>query len=70
MSEPDYTNREIDRMFGEIMTVLSRIEEQTIKTNGRVTKLEFWREGLMAKVGGITATIGIVWLLLKTLILK
>jgi hypothetical protein len=40
MSEKQYSNREIDRMFKEISEALIRIEEQTTKTNGRVTKLE------------------------------
>jgi hypothetical protein len=36
----EYSNREIDRMFKEIQDTLSRIEAQTIKTNGRVNNLE------------------------------
>jgi hypothetical protein len=36
----EYSNREIDRMFKEITDSLVRIEEQTTKTNGRVTRLE------------------------------
>jgi hypothetical protein len=36
----EYSNREIDRMFKEITDILVRIEEQTTKTNGRVTRLE------------------------------
>lgn len=38
--ENEYSNREIDRMFNEISQALNRIEEQTIRTNGRVTRLE------------------------------
>jgi hypothetical protein len=70
MPEPDYTNRELDRMFKDIMDTLYRIEEQTTKTNGRVTRLEFWKEGFTAKIAGIVGKISIVWLLLKQFILK
>lgn len=70
MSEIDYTNREIDRMFQEIKVLLIDIKEQTTKTNGRVTKLEFWKEGLMAKLTGIAATISVSWVLLKELVFK
>ena len=40
MPDAEYSNREIDRMFSEIKEQLDRIEVQTRKTNGRVTKLE------------------------------
>ena len=39
MEEP-YKNREIDEKFGDIMDALGRIEGQTIKHNGRLTKVE------------------------------
>lgn len=35
-----YADREIDEMFNDITKTLGRIETQTIKTNGRVNKLE------------------------------
>lgn len=38
--EQDFTNREITSMFEEVKAILVRIEEQTTKTNGRVTSLE------------------------------
>lgn len=66
----DYTNREIDRMFGEIMSLLTDIKEQTTKTNGRVTRLEFWKESVMAKVAGVIGSITVGWILLKEFIFK
>lgn len=35
-----YSNRELDHNFSDIKETLSRIETQTTKTNGRVTRLE------------------------------
>lgn len=35
-----YSNREIDAHFKEIKDTLSRIETQTLKTNGRVSAVE------------------------------
>lgn len=43
MPEQDFTNREINAMFHELKGQASRIEEQTIRTNGRVGDLERWR---------------------------
>lgn len=56
-----YSNRELDLMFktldeknrerhSDIMKELREIKEQTVKTNGRVGKLELWR-GILT--GGI-----------------
>jgi hypothetical protein len=73
----DYSNRELDLMFKEIMTVLTDIKEQTTKTNGRVLKLEdevkgiqLWKASLMAKIGGVFATISVVWVIIKEFVLK
>lgn len=44
MINPDYSNRELDEKFDDILGLLGRIESQTSKTNGRVTSLEFKRE--------------------------
>ncbi len=53
MKEVNYSKREIDHYLGDIKTILvdqnlalKRIEEQTTKTNGRVNKLEFWRNAI------------------------
>lgn len=35
-----FTNRELEHMFEEIKSSMARIETQTVKTNGRVTRLE------------------------------
>ena len=42
-----YTDREIDSFHTEIRNALERIENQTTKTNGRVTRLEFWKYTLI-----------------------
>lgn len=57
-------------MFNEIKDLLIEIKEQTTKTNGRVSALELWKEGVMAKFTGIVATVGVAWVLIKELILK
>ena len=73
----DYSNRELDRMFGEIMTTLKNIEIQTTKTNGRVLKLEdevrgiqLWKTSVIAKITGIVSSITIGWVVFKEIILK
>ncbi len=66
----DYSNREIDRMFGEIMTLLNDIKEQTTKTNGRVSKLELWKEGFMAKLAGVVGSISVAWVVVKEFVIK
>lgn len=66
----DYSNREIEAMFHEIKDTLKRIEEQVIKTNGRVSLLELWKEGVMAKFSGIVASIAVLWVLIKEFFIK
>lgn len=68
--EEEYTNRELDAKFEGIHEKLDLILAQTTKTNGRVTTLEFWRESLMAKIAGVVATFGIVWMAFKTFVLN
>ena len=70
MPEVDYSNRELDKLFQSIIDTLHRIEEQTTKTNGRVTRLEFWKESFMAKIAGIIVTISIIWVGIKEFLLK
>ena len=40
MQDQDYSNRELDSHFITIKDSLARIETQTVKTNGRVNRLE------------------------------
>lgn len=40
MSDQEYSKREIDTLMDHIKESLERIEQQTTKTNGRVTVLE------------------------------
>lgn len=75
--EPDFSTREIKHFFEEIRTslanqdkTLSEIKQQVIKTNGRVSTLEFWKEGLVAKITGVMATLSIVWVVIKETLLK
>jgi cellobiose-specific phosphotransferase system component IIC len=51
MSEEPYKNREINEMFEDVQSTLGRIEEQTKKTNGRVTELEKWKYASMGATG-------------------
>lgn len=57
MSEVPYSKREMDNIIKEIHSTVKRIEEQTTKTNGRVSKLETWR-------GFITGGLAVVAVLL------
>lgn len=38
----NYSNRELDHMFADIKDQLNRIEKQTIRHNGRLTKVEMY----------------------------
>ena len=62
MNEEPYQNREIRDMFDEVKATLERIEEQTTRTNGRVTRLEQWQAyviGFCAAVSILLFSIGI-----------
>lgn len=58
MSDAPYSNREIDEHFREIKEMLTRIETQTTKTNGRVNKLESWKSLLIG--GWIIVTLFVI----------
>lgn len=60
MNEDHYSNREIDAHFKEIKEVLARIETQTTKTNGRVSKLENWKAWVVGYAVAITPIVA--WL--------
>ncbi len=56
--DSNYSKRELDHYFGDIKEtlgkqniILARIEAQTTRTNGRVSKLEFWRNALIWAFG-------------------
>lgn len=55
-SEQDYSKREVDEKFTDIKGALMRIETQTSKTNGRVTRLE----KLVLIVGVTVVVVGIL----------
>jgi len=51
--EPNYSKRELDHYFNDMKErlnkqdeMLNKIFEQTSKTNGRVNRLEFWRNAI------------------------
>lgn len=55
--EPKFTNREITEMFNDVKQSLARIEEQTTRHNGRMTKVEEWKAFMS---GGIAVLVAIV----------
>lgn len=68
MSDSHYSNLEIDLKLDLILETVKRVEEQTNKTNGRVTALEIradkndrmhaWLAGAMFIMGSLFAVIG------------
>lgn len=66
MNENKYQNREIDHFINELKITLEKqdkmlesILSQTLKTNGRVNKLEDWRKALVWGFG-VLMTISIL----------
>lgn len=66
-SEQNYSKRELDHFFVEFGkrmdhqdTLLGEIKMQTTKTNGRVTRIEFW-------ISTLKWTCGALWTLLLVL---
>ena len=62
--ESSFSKREQEHYFLEMKNTLLRIETQVIKTNGRVTVLEFWKEGIMAKISVLLVIAGTLWTLI------
>lgn len=62
-NEDRYSNREIREFVQEIKDSLGRIETQTVKTNGRVTKLEADNNMNKGWIRGISACIATVIIL-------
>ena len=58
--EDEYKNREIDKFITELKEQLNRIEAHCEKTNGRVSKLELWRSGIVACIALIAFIIPII----------
>lgn len=63
--DSNYSKRELDHYFGDIKqtlekqnVILEEIRAQTTKTNGRVSRLEFWR-GVIIWGFGVLLTITI-----------
>lgn len=54
-----YSNREIDHHFKELKETLARIETQVMKTNGRVTRLEMWKQWIAGifVLGGVCSAL-------------
>ena len=51
--ESDYSKRELDHMFKDIKNQLNRIEDQTIRHNARLTRVERY----LLIVGCVTGTV-------------
>ena len=68
--DSSFSKRELDHYFQELNKTLARIETQVIKTNGRGTVLELWKENIMAKITVLISGIGIIWTLAKEFIIK
>lgn len=68
MTEQPYSKRELDYFFENIAAqikegnsnmekYLVRIEAQTIKTNGRVNNLEWWKQWITGGAGVVTLVV-------------
>lgn len=69
MQEEQFSNREIREMFKDIQLNLTRIENQTLRTNGRVSSLEVWK-GYTAGAVAVIILIGLPilgWVLLEVI---
>ena len=58
LEEVQQTRKDVSsqsKILTEAVTLLSEVREQTIKTNGRVTNLEAWRNRIIGATGVISA---------------
>lgn len=76
MVEKNYSKREQDHYFSDLFKrmdsqdiVLGAIKEQTTKTNGRVSKLEWWKTAVIWGLGTLWTIIillsPIIWISIK-----
>lgn len=66
MNRPYADEGEVQTTFNEIRATLARIEAQTTRTNGRVTRIELrmaFMQGALALLGLIVAS-GVGWIAL------
>ena len=56
-AEQAFTNRELTAMFDDLKKGNARIEQQTTKHNGRMTKLERWQSYMMGAFSVLTIII-------------
>lgn len=56
--EKDYSKREIDEKFTDIQASLGRIEVQTTKHNGRLTKIERWMYTVIGAISILAFLVG------------
>lgn len=61
-------HKENSEVLKEISSDVKEIMEQTIKTNGRVSKLEWWRASLVWALGFLITLVGIAFPLLRLVV--
>lgn len=67
----DNLDRKTDEKFSDMKETLDRIEQQTTKTNGRVTDLEKWKWTVVGAVSILTALVlPLIFLILRNLHLE
>lgn len=57
MPEQDFSNREITSMFHEVKDIVTRVETQTTRTNGRVDGLEKWQDRVIGGMAVLTLVV-------------
>ena len=58
MKTSDYTKREIDEKFKDIKESLDRIEIQTTRHNGRLSKVEAWQYTMAGAISIVGFLVG------------